>query len=127
MDRVVHFEIPADDLDRAKAFYGSVFGWGLEDQEMAGGTYTMARTVPTDERQMPAEPGAINGALIRRSHETPHPILTIQVDAIDDALARVEAGGGRVVTPRTEVPGVGWFAYVEDPEGNTLGLWERAF
>ncbi len=126
MDRVVHFEIPADDVDRAKAFYGSVFGWGLDDYEMASGTYTIVRTVPTDERQMPTEPGAINGGLMRRSPEAPHPILTIQVDAIDDALERIEAGGGRVVTPRTEVPDIGWFAYFEDPEGNTLGLWERA-
>jgi predicted enzyme related to lactoylglutathione lyase len=126
MDRVVHFEIPADDVSRAKAFYGSVFGWDLQDYEMPGGTYTIIQTVPVDERQMPTEPGAINGGLMRRSTDAPHPVITIAVEAIDAALERIEAGGGRVVTPRTEVPNLGWFAYFEDPEGNTLGLWESA-
>lgn len=75
---------------------------------------------------MPTEPGAINGGLMRRSPDTPHPVITIQVDAIDAALERIEAGGGTVVTPRTEIPNMGWFAYFRDPEGNTLGLWESA-
>lgn len=126
MDRVVHFEIPAEDVARAKGFYGSVFGWKMQDHEMGGGTYTFVQTVPVDDRQVPTEPGAINGGLMRRSPETPHPVITIQVDAIDDALRKVQASGGTVVTPRTEVPGMGWFAYFKDPEGNTMGLWETA-
>jgi predicted enzyme related to lactoylglutathione lyase len=126
MDKVVHFEIPADDVARAKEFYAAAFGWRMQDHEMRGGTYTIVQTVPVDERQMPIEPGAINGGLMRRSPDTPHPVITVQVDAIDEALKRIEAGGGRVVTPRTEVPDMGWFAYFEDPEGNTLGLWETA-
>ncbi|HXF37619.1 MAG TPA: VOC family protein [Actinomycetota bacterium] len=126
MDKVVHFEIPADDVARAKEFYASAFGWSTQDYDMGGGTYTIVQTVPVDERQMPTEPGAINGGLMRRSPDTPHPVITIQVDAIDEALNRIEAGGGRVVTPRTEVPNMGWFAYFQDPEGNTLGLWETA-
>jgi predicted enzyme related to lactoylglutathione lyase len=126
MDKVVHFEIPADDVARAKEFYASTFGWDLQDYEMGGGTYTIVQTVPADERQMPKEPGAINGGLMRRSPDTPHPVIAIQVDAIDEALKKIEAGGGSVVTPRTEVPSMGWFAYFKDPEGNTMGLWESA-
>lgn len=126
MDKVVHFEIPVDDVNRAKEFYGAIFGWDLQDYEMGGGTYTILQTVAVDERQMPKEPGAINGGMMRRSAETPNPVITIQVDAIDDALKKIEAGGGSVVTPRTEIPNMGWFAYFKDPEGNTMGLWETA-
>ena len=126
MDKVVHFEIPVDDVNRAKEFYGAILGWDLQDYEMGGGTYTILQTVAVDERQMPKEPGAINGGMMRRSAETPNPVITIQVDAIDDALKKIEAGGGSVVTPRTEIPNMGWFAYFKDPEGNTMGLWETA-
>jgi predicted enzyme related to lactoylglutathione lyase len=58
--KVVHFEIPADDVERAKGFYGSIFGWQLDD--VPGLDYTIVRTVDVDERQLPTEPGAINGA-----------------------------------------------------------------
>jgi hypothetical protein len=124
MDKVVHFEIPAEDIDRAKAFYGSIFGWQLDD--VPGMDYTMVRTVPVDEQQMPTEPGAINGGMMQRSPQTPSPVLTIDVDSVQEALDRVEAGGGSVVTPRTEIPGMGAFAYFKDTEGNTLGLFESA-
>lgn len=123
MDRVVHFEIPADDIARAKEFYGSTFGWELNDAE--GMDYTIVRTSPVDERQMPTEPGAINGGMMQRTAETPNPVITINVDSIDDALKRVEAGGGTSVRPRTEIPGMGAFAYFKDTEGNVVGLWEN--
>jgi len=124
MDKIVHFEIPVEDLDRAKGFYGSIFGWRLDD--VPGMDYTMVGTVPVDEQQMPTEPGAINGGLMQRSDETPSPVLTINVGSVEDALKKVEAGGGTVVRPRTEIPGMGWFAYFKDTEGNTLGLFENA-
>jgi predicted enzyme related to lactoylglutathione lyase len=53
-------------------------------------------------------------------------VLTINVASVEDALKQVEAGGGTVVRPRTEIPGMGWFAYFKDTEGNTLGLFENA-
>ena len=95
MGRVVHFEIPADDVTRAKEFYGGLFGWQLQDmgEEMNG--YIIAMTTPVDqETQVPTEPGAINGGLMKRSGDTPSPVITIEVDGIDDALKKVEAGGG---------------------------------
>ena len=125
MDKVVHFEIPADDVDRAKDFYGSVFGWQLQTMQMEGGDYTIAMTTPIDEQsQMPTEPGAINGGLMQRADHTPSPVITIGVEAIDDALGQIEGRGGSVVTPRTPIPGMGAFAYFKDPEGNVMGLWE---
>ena len=125
MPKVVHFEIPADDLDRAKAFYGSVFGWQLQTMPMAGGDYTSVVTTPVDgQTQLPTEPGAINGGMTQRDERTPAPVITIDVEAIDDALKEIEAGGGTTVTPRTSIPGMGAYAYFRDPEGNVLGLWE---
>jgi predicted enzyme related to lactoylglutathione lyase len=128
MRKVVHFEIPAEDLDRAKKFYGSVFGWDLQTMPMpGGGEYTSVMTTPVDEQtQLPTEPGAINGGLFERSENMnlSSPVITIDVDAIDDALAQVEQNGGTVVAPRTAIEGMGAFAYFKDPEGNVLGLWE---
>jgi uncharacterized protein len=126
MDKVVHFEIPTDDFARAKEFYGSIFGWQLQDmQGEAMGEYVIAMTTPVDqETQAPTEPGAINGGLMKRAADTPSPVITIGVDAIDDSLKQVEAGGGSIVTPRTEIPGMGAFAYFKDSEGNVLGLGE---
>ncbi len=125
MRKVVHFEIPAEDLDRAKDFYGSVFGWELNTVPMPGGEYTIVMTTPVDEQtQLPTEPGAINGGMMQRDEQTPVPVITIDVEGIDDALKEIEAGGGTTVTPRTAIPGMGAFAYFKDPEGNVLGLWE---
>jgi predicted enzyme related to lactoylglutathione lyase len=125
MDKVVHFEIPVDDEGRAKDFYGSVFDWDLNTMDMGGGmTYTTAGTVDVDDKMMPKEPGAINGGLMRRTSDTPAPVITIGVDSIDDSLKKVEAGGGSTVTPRTEIPDMGAFAYFKDSEGNVVGLWE---
>ncbi len=122
MDKVVHFEIPVDDRERATEFYRSVFEWDLVHiPEMQ---YTMVGTVPTDDNQMPTEPGAINGGLMQRSEQASSPVITIDVGSIDDSMKKVEASGGSVVTPRTPIPGMGAFAYFKDSEGNTMGLFE---
>ena len=63
-DKVVHFEIPADDLDRARAFYGEAFGWTINSIPELD--YSSVETTPTDETNMPTEPGAINGGMMRR-------------------------------------------------------------
>ena len=126
MRKVVHFEIPADDLDRAKNFYGSVFGWKLETMSMpGGGEYTAVMTTPVDEQtQLPTEPGAINGGMMQRDEQTPTPVITIEVEGIDDALKEIESRGGTTVVPRTEIPDMGAYGYFKDPEGNVMGLWE---
>jgi uncharacterized protein len=127
MGKVVHFEIPADDVARAKDFYGSVFDWQLDTMQMGEGEYTIAMTTPIDSQtQRPTEPGAINGGMMERSSDTPSPVITIEVEGIDDSLKKIEAGGGSTVTPRTEIPGMGAFAYFTDSEGNVMGLWETA-
>jgi predicted enzyme related to lactoylglutathione lyase len=125
MRAVVHFEIPAEDLTRARDFYGSVFDWQLQTMPMSGGEYTVVVTTPVDDAtQLPTQPGAINGGIVQRDEQTPSPVITIDVDDIDTALQEIAARGGSTVTPRTAISGMGAFAYFKDPEGNVLGLWE---
>ncbi len=126
MSKVVHFEIPAADLGRAKSFYNAVFGWQLDTMPMpGGGEYTSVMTTAVDEQtRMPTEPGAINGGMMERSDATPAPVITVDVDSIDEALSSIEQGGGSTVVPRTPIPGMGAFAYFKDTEGNVMGLWE---
>ena len=124
MDSVVHFEIPVDDLGRAMQFYGSIFGWDMKDTP--GMDYTTVETTPVDEQQRPKDPGAINGGMFKRTSEVPIPVLTINVNAIDDSLKQIESAGGTVVKPTEEIPGMGSFAYAKDTEGNLFGLWQNA-
>ena len=122
MDKIVHFEIPFDDKKRAMKFYSDVFGWKLTD--MAEMSYVMAETVAVDDKQMPKEPGAINGGLFQRPKEAPHPVIYAGVESVEQAIKKVQAAGGKVVTPKTPIPGMGAFARVIDPEGNVIGLFE---
>ncbi|HEX6579820.1 MAG TPA: VOC family protein [Actinomycetota bacterium] len=126
MDKVVHFEIPVDDASRAREFYASAFEWELYEADMGGGNmYTTVTTTPIDEAtRLPTEPGAINGGLMQRSSDTPAPVITIGVTSIDESLKKVDAGGGSIVQPRTEIPELGAYAYFKDTEGNVVGLWE---
>ncbi|PZF80043.1 VOC family protein [Jiangella anatolica] len=120
--RVAHFEIPADDLDRAREFYRAAFGWELTP--MPEVDYTMVVTTPMDESGRPTEPGGINGGLFTRDPERTGPIVTIEVDDMDAALAAVERVGGATVLPKTAVMDMGFAAYFRDTEGNVMGLWQ---
>ena len=123
MAGVVHFEIPADDKERANGFYQSAFGWNLSP--MQGMDYTIAITTPSDQQTgMPSAPGAINGALFLRTDNLRTPIITIDVEDMDAALAQVESAGGSVAQAKDAVPGMGYFAYFKDTEGNIMGLWQ---
>jgi uncharacterized protein len=120
--QVVHFEIPADDLQRAQSFYREAFGWQLEP--LPEFSYTMVTTAALDEQGMPAEPGAINGGMTTRADPVTSPVVVVNVDDIDAALERIRALGGTVKRTRTAVGEMGFSAYFEDPEGNVIGLWE---
>ncbi len=122
--KVVHFEVPVDDLDRATSFYAEAFGWQLAS--MSGMGYTMISTTPTDEQGRPAEPGAINGGMFVREADLTTPMITIDVADLDAALAKVEELGGSVVRPKFPVGDMGFAGYFRDSEGNLLGLWQSA-
>lgn len=113
MPRVVHFEIPADDPERAVRFYEQVFGWKISKW---GGPhdYWLATTGEKDQ------PG-IDGAITRRS-DIPSVVNTIDVPSLDDYARSVVEAGGKIIMPKTAVPGVGYLAYCTDTEGNTFGI-----
>ena len=121
--RVVHFEIPFDDGDRARGFYRDVFGWTL--LEMPEMSYTLVTTGPSGE-QGPTEPGFVNGGMLRRESPNEGPIVVIDVDDIDATLAQVEAAGGHTLLGKQAVGDMGWAAYFKDVEGNSMGLWQSA-
>ena len=122
MDKVVHFEIPFDNKQRAMKFYTDCFGWRLMDMPQMN--YVVASSVEVDEKQMPKERGAINGGLFQRPKEAPNPTIYVGVQSVDAAVTKVEAAGGRVVTPKTPIPGMGAYARIADTEGNVIGLFE---
>lgn len=123
MGKVVHFEIPADDLPRAKKFYSTIFGWSTS--EMPEMEYVMLGTTESDENGMPKQPGAINGGMMKRQDPLRHPVVTIDVENIDDALASVKKNGGQVVREKLAVGDMGFTAYFRDSEGNVIGLWQN--
>lgn len=125
MNKVVHFEIPSDDRERAKKFYSSVFDWDVQDMPFQDDVYTFATTSPVDENFMHKEKGAINGAIYKRDEVLSNPIITIDVPSIDDFSKKIEAAGGKMVVAKGEVPDMGYYAYFHDSEGNLMGLWEN--
>jgi len=124
LDKVVHFEIPADNLARAKKFYSTVFGWKIDDYpEMQ---YSIVRTVDSEENGTPKEAGAINGGMLERQDPVRAPVVTISVDNMDQATATIERNGGKIIRPKMAVGEMGFAAYFRDTEGNVIGLWQNA-
>lgn len=123
MSRVVHFEIQADDVERAKAFYGAAFGWQFQDWSAATGTvYWGVVTGPDDQ------PG-INGGLLQRpapagaaGQGTNAYVCTMQVEDYDQTERRIVDAGGRVALPKKALTGMAWQGYYLDSEGNTFGI-----
>jgi uncharacterized protein len=120
MPRPIHFEIHADDMDRAQRFYEAVFGWTFAGVE--GSTFRLIRTG--------AGPG-IDGGMMQRRGPSPQGgeplnswVCTLDVDDVDAYVAGVEANGGALALPRMAIPNVGWLAYVKDSEGNILGMMQ---
>lgn len=122
MARAVHFEIHASNPQVLIDFYSALFGWGFNKWD--GGDYWMVHTGPDDQ------PG-INGGLMPRRGEQPLAmaavnafVITVDVDEIDSTLARALSLGASVAVPKMAVPGIGWLAYLKDPDGNILGMMQ---
>lgn len=117
MSRVVHFEIPADDPERAIKFYEKAFNWKIEKWD-GPVEYWLITTGPEDQ------PG-IDGGLGRREDPAMGIENTIDVKDLDASIIEVEKHGGQITRPKMAVPGVGWMAYFKDTEGNVFGLMQR--
>src|SRR5262245_42740424 len=122
MNRVVHFEIPADDLERAKNFYKENFGWKLNQFGPEMGNYVLVHTGPTDDQGMPQDKAFINGGIMPRDPSARSPVIVISVDEADQTVEKVKNSGGKLVGEILDIPGVGRYARVQDPEGNVIGV-----
>jgi predicted enzyme related to lactoylglutathione lyase len=116
VSKIVHFEIPVDDVTRATRFYRDALHWDIVS--FGDEPYWLVRAGADDE------PGA-NGALLLRDELHRSPIVTAGVDDMDAALLRVESSGGKMLQGKLPIPSVGWSAYVADSEGNTIGLLQQ--
>ena len=123
MDKVVHFEIPAEDLERAQKFYKNVFKWDLN--HIKDMNYTIVHTVKTSEKGMPIESGAINGGMMKRKEPIKNPVITINVADIDASMKLLKKEGGKTVLEKFKVGDMGYCSYFRDTEGNILGLWQN--
>ena len=113
---VIHFEIPVGDMSRAKHFYGELFGWTFADRPPGpdeGHAYSLIETG-----------GRPNGALMGRVTPGQPVLLYFNVEDLEGYVERAQGLGALVRIPRRSVPGLGWWAAMEDPEGNVFALWQ---
>ncbi len=111
-------------MKRAKSFYSKVFDWKLTDMPMPSGEYTLVGTTESDENGTPKKPGSINGGMMKMTEPFTGPIITLQVEDMDDVLRQVEKNGGKTVTKKTSMGEIGWYGYFRDSEGNLMGLFQ---
>jgi predicted enzyme related to lactoylglutathione lyase len=116
MPRPIHFELEAENPERAIRFYEEALGWKISKWEGPMEYWLIL----TGEGE-----GGIDGGLGRRSGPPSGTTNTLGVESLDESIARVLAAGGRLRSPRHAVPGVGWMAYCEDTEGNAFGLMQE--
>lgn len=108
---IVHFEMPVDDVDRARKFYQGLFGWQFED---TGQDYHLIQTGE----------GELGGGMGKRVMPEQRPVFYIAVESVDDYIKKIEDAGGTVVTPKGAVPTMGYYAHALDTEGNAFAIWE---
>lgn len=123
MNRIVHFDIHASDIDALQKFYEAVFDWKFTDMGPQMNGYRLIRT---------GEGAGIDGGMDPRRGPAPTPgaavnayTCTIEVDDIDAIIAKITEAGGIIVVEKTPIPGVGFLAYAKDPDGNIFGVMEQ--
>jgi predicted enzyme related to lactoylglutathione lyase len=118
---IVHFEIPAEDVQKLKSFYEKLFGWKIIHTDSVGMDYWLIQTVPTDEKGMLTRPG-VNGSMYKKDNEMQKPTNWVSVPNLDESIKKLKKLGGKIIIDKMEVPGVGWTALGLDPEGNQVGM-----
>jgi predicted enzyme related to lactoylglutathione lyase len=121
MPTIVHFEIPADDVERSKKFYSDLFGWKIEiwpGSTVDDKEYWMITT--TDEKGNKA----LGGGMMKRQMSQHQNTNFIDVESVDEYSSKVQQLGGKVAVPKMSVPGMGYLAYCLDTENNSFGIWE---
>ena len=130
MPTIVHFEIPADDVEKAKKFYTDLFGWKTEKLSVTDDSrLTSAATAQpmeywiittTDDKGNKA----LGGGIMKRQMPEHRVTNYIGVKSVDEYSSKVEKLGGKVIAPKHTVPGMGYFALCIDTENNAFAIWE---
>lgn len=115
--RIIHFEIPANEPEKLTQFYAGVFGWTFEKANVPGPEYWLVRT---------GEGPGIDGGIMQRQHPQQPWTNYVGVPSIEAAIAEATKRGATVALPKTAIPGMGAYAAIVDPQGNIVGLWEMA-
>ena len=114
MNRLVHFEICAKDLEKVSKFYTEAFSWQFQSWEGPEEYYL----ITTGQENK----AGINGGMFKKDTDWPGVVNTIEVDSVDDALTKIIYAGGKIIREKHVIPGIGYQAYFKDPEGNLLGI-----
>ncbi|UCF59335.1 MAG: VOC family protein [Candidatus Bathyarchaeota archaeon] len=117
---IVHFEIPASDVEKLRKFYSKLFGWKIE-KSSGPIPYWIIETVPADEKGTPLRLG-VNGGMYKKDRPEFKPVNYISVESIDEYIEKIKALGGKIVQPKQEVHDVGWVTIALDPEGNHFAM-----
>ena len=117
---IMHFEIPANDVEKLKNFYEAVFGWKIIQSE-GPIDYWLIQTVPVNSEGKLLRSG-VNGGMYKKQQSDNKPINYFAVESIKDFLKKIVKLGGKIIQPTQEVPNVGWIAAAADPEGNQFAL-----
>jgi uncharacterized protein len=120
MPTLVHFEIPADDVERSRKFYSDLFGWKMEKWPgmESGMEYWIINTTDNEGSK------AVGGGMMKRQNPQQGITNFIDVTSVDEYSAKIQSLGGKVVAPKQAVPTMGYFAVCLDTENNTFGIWE---
>ena len=114
--RVVHFEIPSDEPEKAMDFFEKTFGWQFD--KFGEEDYWFAKTGEDDNM-------GIDGGIMKRNDPNQPVVNSIMVESVEESSKKIEENGGKVVVPKFAIPGMGWIAYFQDPDGNVHGIWEN--
>jgi hypothetical protein len=117
-NRIVHFEIPANEPEPLTQFYGELFGWTFQKAPMPGVDYHICDTGKAGD--------GINGAIMKRQNAGQPWMNYVDVASVDGSIEKAESLGATVALPKTPIPGIGAIAAVIDPQGNVFGLFEKA-
>jgi predicted enzyme related to lactoylglutathione lyase len=120
MPTIVHFEVPADDVERSRKFYSDLFGWKMEKWPgmESGMDYWIINTTDNEGGK------AVGGGMMKRQNPQQGITNFIDVTSLDEYSAKVQSLGGKIVAPKQAVPTMGYFAVCLDTENNTFGIWE---
>ena len=120
MPTIVHFEVPADDVERSRKFYSDLFGWKMERWPgmESGMEYWIINTTDNEGSK------AVGGGMMKRQNPQQGITNFIDVTSVDEYSAKVQSLGGKIVAPKQAVPTMGYFAVCLDTENNTFGIWE---